>query len=129
MAVATGASGINYRYGVSNFPEFFAKYITHAVCAWDDPEVENRKPAPDCYHVAANRFASPPSDFSKVLIFEDSITGLKGAVASGGRTVFVSKWKSMFVEENQPYIRKAELVIDSMEDFKPELFGLPPYEE
>lgn len=128
MAVATGAGHLNYNHGAANFPEFFGKYIHHAVCAFDDPEVKNRKPAPDCYIVAANRFSPPQTDMSKVLIFEDSITGLKGATASGGQTVFVSKWKSMFSEENQPFIEKAKLVIGTLEEFKPELFGLPPYE-
>lgn len=129
MAVATGACSGNYNHGVSNnFPQFFATYISHAVCAFDDPGVANRKPAPDCYQVAAARFKEPPSNLSNVLIFEDSITGLKGATASGGRTVFVSKWKSMFSEENAPLIAKAELVIDSLEAFKPEQFGLPPFE-
>ena len=129
MAVATGAGRRNYEVGVSNFPEFFATYISHAVCAFDDPDVKNRKPAPDCYLVAAGRFTPPVTDMSKVLIFEDSITGLKGATVSGGQTVFVSKWKSTFAAENQQYIQKAQLVIDSMEQFKPEQFGLPPYEE
>ena len=129
MAIATGAARKNYEVGACNFTEFFATYISHTVCAFDDPDVKNRKPAPDCYVVAASRFTKPATDMSKVLIFEDSITGLKGATASGGQVCFVSKWKSMFADENQAYIQKAELVIGSMEDFKPEQFGLPSYKE
>lgn len=129
MAVATGAGRQNYEVGRSNFSDFFDTYISHAVCAFDDPEVKNRKPAPDCYHVASAKFVQPPTDMGKVLIFEDSITGLKGATASGGRTVFVSKWKSMFAEHNQPHIEKAELILETMEHFKPEHFGLPPYND
>ena len=127
MAIATGAGRKNYEVGRANFTEFFDTYINHAVCAFDDPEVRNRKPAPDCYLVACERFPNPPSDMNNVLIFEDSITGLKGATETGGRIVFVSKFKSLFTEANQPYIAKAEVVIESMEHFKPEDYGLPPY--
>lgn len=129
MAVATGAGSVNYGYGVANFPDFFSKYINHAVCAYDDPEVKRKKPAPDCYHVAASRFPLPPTDMSKVIIFEDSITGLKGAVDSGSQAVFVSSWPAMFTEETRPYREKAALVISTMEEFKPEQFGLPPYKD
>ncbi|KAJ6225619.1 hypothetical protein RDWZM_004164 [Blomia tropicalis] len=127
MAVATGAGSVNYNLGVSNFPEFFAKHFSHSVCAYDDPDVKNRKPAPDCYLIACQRFAKPPSDMKNVLIFEDSFTGLKGAIASGGKTVYVSKFDRP--SDQRELLDKTDLDIETLDQFKPEDFGLPPYEQ
>lgn len=131
MAVATGGSLAQYNYCVSHLPPFFTSCISHVVCG-DDPQLTHRKPHPRSFLLAASRFTDPPSpevDMSKVLIFEDSLTGLQSAVDSGGQTVFVSKWNSMFTEEWKSYREKAALVISTLEEFKPEQFGLPPYKD
>lgn len=127
MAVASGTLKPYYDKAILHFGDFFATYFEHAVCGYDDAGVINKKPAPDTYLVAAKRFARPPVDMSKVLIFEDSLTGLEGAIASGGKIVLATKSKAVYAEENAKFVKKIDLIVDSLENFQPDQFGLPPY--
>ena len=53
---------------------FFSSIVT-------GDEVSDGKPAPDCFLLAAERIGLPAS---RCLIFEDSIAGIRAALASGG---------------------------------------------
>ena len=79
------------------------------------------KPAPDAYIVATQQFQinnqeyRTPINMSNVLIFEDSITGLKGAIASGGKVVYVNSKKN---DNDSEIVSK----VDSLENLLPESF-------
>lgn len=129
VAVATGATRRNFQFTMKDFPKEITSIFNPVICA-DDEELEGRiKPDAEYYRLAQKRFQSPPVDgMASVLIFEDSITGIKGAIASGGQTALVTKWKeATFTEENRSLIEKVDLVLESLEEFVPENFGLPPY--
>ncbi len=49
-------------------------------------EVENGKPAPDCFRAAAARMDMPPT---ACLVIEDAPTGVQAAMAAGMRVVVV----------------------------------------
>ncbi|CAG2104269.1 unnamed protein product, partial [Medioppia subpectinata] len=83
MAIATNGSTKILYSSCGHLMPFIDKYMTHYVCGEDDPDVRHNKPAPDIYHVCAKRFASPPESPHNCVVFEDSLTGITGAVASG----------------------------------------------
>lgn len=80
--------------------------------------------------MAMNRFSPPPIAPKNVLAFEDSINGVKSALAAGLTTIWVPQKE--LLPENWDDIKKefepnvAEIIY-SMEEFKPERYGLPKF--
>ena len=85
----------------------------------DDPEIEKGKPAPDIFLLAAKRLNVEPQH---CLVFEDSIAGIEAAIAAGMSVVAIPDP----VFERQLF-KNADLVLDSMTEFKPQDWSLPGY--
>lgn len=83
--------------------------------------VKAGKPAPDMFLEAANRMGVDPLE---CLVIEDSLVGVKAGKAAGMNVVAVP---SIQIDCNQYSI--ADSVIHSLLDFRPELWGLPPFED
>ena len=69
MAMASGCNQRSFGMKSSGHQEIFSLFH-HVVCSADDPEVKRGKPQPDCFLVAAQRFADPPPP-EKVYILGD----------------------------------------------------------
>ncbi|XP_060082641.1 pseudouridine-5'-phosphatase-like [Ylistrum balloti] len=122
IAVATGSSKRSIGLKTTNHQDLFNLFL-HFVYSSDDPDVKHGKPAPDCFLVAASRFPDNP-DPSKCLVFEDAVNGVVAAHTAGMQCVWVPDPK----QPQDGYREKATLTLESLLQFKPEQFGLPPYD-
>ncbi|XP_063836681.1 probable pseudouridine-5'-phosphatase [Ostrinia nubilalis] len=121
MALATNSTEQAVRLHATARPRLFGLF-NHKVCA-SDPDVDRGKPHPDIYLVAANRFPEKPKPI-QCLVFEDSACGVEAATAAGMQVVMIPDPRL-----DREQTRHATLVIRSLMDFQPELFGLPPFDE
>lgn len=120
FALATSSIKETYDLKTSNHREFFDLF-DHRVCGSDE-EVVNSKPAPDIFIVAARRFPDNPP-IGNCLVFEDAPNGVDAGIAAGCQVVMVPE------DYITPELRVgATQVLKSLEDFKPEQFGLPPFD-
>lgn len=118
LATSSGAEMVDLK--TTHHRELFSLF-NHRVCGSSDKEVKNGKPAPDIFLIAANRFSEPPAP-ENCLVFEDSPNGVTAGISAGMQVVMVP----------DPRLAKdrcahATQVLKSLEDFKPEQFGLPPF--
>nr|XP_033339575.1 pseudouridine-5'-phosphatase isoform X1 [Megalopta genalis] len=120
IALATSSNKENFELKTQRWMELFDLFH-HKVLGGSDSEVVNGKPAPDIFLVAAKRFPDNP-DPSKCLVFEDAPNGVKAALSAGMQVVMVP-------DPMLPkcFIENPTLVINTLEHFKPEIFGLPPF--
>uniref|UniRef100_A0A183D485 HAD family phosphatase n=1 Tax=Gongylonema pulchrum TaxID=637853 RepID=A0A183D485_9BILA len=76
--------------------------------------------------VTMDRFKEKPTSSANVLVFEDSANGVLAAVAAGMQVVMVPD--PTYMEPPEAVKDKIAFVLKSLEEFRPETMGLPPYD-
>ncbi|XP_065218930.1 probable pseudouridine-5'-phosphatase [Planococcus citri] len=120
IAIATSSGTSSVEAKLQNHQELFSLF-RHMVMASSDPEVTKGKPHPDIFQICARRFPDNP-DPEKCLVFEDAPSGVTAARKAGMQVVFVPNERLKIVQREI-----ATLVLNSLLEFVPEEFGLPPF--
>lgn len=118
LATSSGAEMVELK--TTNHRELFSLF-NHRVCGSSDKEVKHGKPAPDIFLIAADRFSDKPAP-ENCLVFEDSPNGVTAGISAGMQVVMVPDPRL-----SADRCAHATQVMKSLEDFKPELYGLPPF--
>lgn len=79
LQVATSSTRVNY--GIKSSKNLALFNMFECVTCGDDQTVVNGKPEPDIFLASWDKLGNPPKN--QVLIFEDSINGINGAIEAG----------------------------------------------
>lgn len=122
QAIATSSSRETCRWKLETDPDFFSRFSQQVVVCQDD--VSSGKPAPDIFQCAMKRMGRERvgDDPSKICVFEDAPAGVLGAKRAGMKCVAVRNPHTPL----QAY-HLADVVINSLEEFRPESVGFAPY--
>ncbi|MEC4806276.1 MAG: HAD-IA family hydrolase [Jaaginema sp. PMC 1079.18] len=115
QAVATSSSRQPFELKITHHQEWFS--VFDCIVVGDDPELQQGKPAPDIFLIAAKRLGAKPE---QCLVFEDAIAGMEAAIAAGMSVVVVPN-----PEIPRHLYHSAHQLIDSLTDFEPQLWQLP----
>lgn len=120
IAIGTSSQQDAVEIKFQNYQDIY-KMFHHVVSGGTDSDVKRGKPAPDIFLVCAGRFPGNPP-VSKCLVFEDSVNGVKAALAAGMQVV-------MIPDSRVPYDdwKEATIRLDSFDCINFGWFGLPPY--
>lgn len=117
IAVATSSSKFNFDLKVTKHQELFGLF--HHIVTGD--MVTNSKPAPDIFLKAASSF-EPAAAADNCLVFEDAPAGVTAGKAAKMTVVMVPDSNLEKAET-----RQADLVLSSLEEFRPQDFRLPAF--
>ena len=115
QAVATSSTKESYTLKTTKHQNWFADF--DAIVTGDHPNVQNGKPAPDIFLVAARKLGVAPNE---CLVFEDAPAGVEAARAAGMRVVVVPD-----PQMDQKLVKDADLKLNSLQEFEPSDWSLP----
>lgn len=121
IAVATSSTKLAFDLKISHHKDLF-KLFDHFVIAPEEPEIKRGKPDPKTFLIAAERFKTPPTDMSKVLVLEDSVAGIQAANNAGMLSVWVPDSRT------PKNLASPTLILNSLQEIRPEFFGLPSFD-
>lgn len=142
ICVATGSKTPNYKIKSGANPDLFGPFQGRAICG-DDPRLSRGKPQPDIFLLAAREGlgidelkasirdhgaehdGSLKGSEGSILVFEDATNGVEAAIKAGMQVVWVPDENLRSVVGDD--IGATVTLKGGLNEFKPELFGLPPY--
>jgi len=124
IAVATSSKQESVVLKIKNHQSLFELFKGNVITG-DNPKVKKGKPSPDIYLAMAEQLKVDPS---KCLVFEDSPAGVESGKAAG-MTVVGIPLPHIYQHRREHYDSCCSLVLNTMADFLPEIYGLPTYSE
>lgn len=121
ICLATGSHKRHFELKTQRHGELFS--LMHHVVLGDDPDVKKGKPSPDVFLAAAKRFEGGPVNPQKIIVFEDAPSGVLGAKNAGMLVVMVPDPRL-----DSSLHKDADQVLNSLLDFNPSEWGLPPFD-
>lgn len=115
MAIATSSAEVTFKLKVQRYADWLGTFS--AVVLGSDPAVENSKPAPDSFLVAAQRLKADPAG---CLVFEDSPAGVQAGKTAGMTVIAVPA-----AHMARSLYSAADEIIETLSDFDPTPWGLP----
>ena len=117
QAIATSSSSRPYAAKTQSHQDWFSifKYVIQG----DNPEIKQGKPAPDIFLITTKKLGVKPEH---CLVFEDSLAGVAAARAAQMSVVAVPAPEM----DHQLYL-KADQVLNSLTEFQPTDWNLPPF--
>ncbi|TVU42159.1 hypothetical protein EJB05_08551, partial [Eragrostis curvula] len=126
LCVATGTHKHHFAVKTQNHQEMFS--LMHHIVTGDDPEVTAGKPCPDIFLTAMRRFEvvefTQNVEPSNCLVFEDSPLGVAAAKTAGMNVVMVPDTRL-----DVSYHKEADQGLNSLLDFNPSEWGMPPFND
>jgi pseudouridine-5'-monophosphatase len=117
QAVATSSDRRYFNIKSSRHREWFS--IFDCVVSGDDADINEGKPSPDIFLVAARRINGRPEN---CLVFEDAPAGVRAARAAGMFVIAVPD-----PNLDLQTLADSHGILRSLEQFDPAAWGLPPY--
>ena len=111
QAIASSSSQQNFELKTVNHQDWLKHFQLFTL--GDDPEIQQGKPAPDIFLLTAQRMNAKPEN---CLVFEDSLSGMKAAIAAGMSVVVIPD--PLF---DQQLFSAADIVLNSIQEFNPQI--------
>jgi len=118
QAVATSSYQSNFRLKTSLHQAWFGLF--DCIITGDNAAVKRSKPAPDIFLAAAQTLQASPA---QCLVFEDAPAGMEAALAAGMFVVVIPDYHI-----DKAIFQRAHQILNSLAEFSPALWGLPPFD-
>ncbi|KAJ3228379.1 Pseudouridine-5'-phosphatase [Clydaea vesicula] len=128
ICVATSSYKKAYDLKIKNNQELFSLFEEKVICG-DDKDITNGKPYPDIFLAAARKLGKTINAMDEnrdCLVFEDAPSGVLAGLNAKMRVCWIPDKKLKLDEQLTGLV---DSVIFSMEDFVPENFGLPKFDD
>ncbi len=119
QAIATSSSSRPFTAKTQSHQDWFS--IFQYIVRGDNPDIKQGKPAPDIFLITAEKLGAKPE---QCLVFEDSLAGVAAARAAQMAVVAVPSPDM----DHQLYL-EADQVLNSLTEFQPEKWELPPFRD
>ncbi|MGB3534030.1 MAG: HAD-IA family hydrolase [Microcoleaceae cyanobacterium] len=119
QAIATSSSSRPYAAKTQSHQAWFS--IFQCIVRGDNPEIKQGKPAPDIFLITADKLGAKPEH---CLVFEDSLAGVAAARAAMMSVVAVPA-----PDMDQQLYSEADIVLNSLTEFQPQAWELPPFND